>query len=273
MWACTECTFANALTVEACDMCFNPRPLELAAAAAAAATAGGGGSPRDPLAAAFDNAHGEVDLIHCTGLDHPDKWGTFLALLATSSSVRCLCLAHCHLTSTHCNDLADALSSAGGLVELDLSFNQLSSTAAPDLRAFRCLSAALREHCPDLQRLFLSHNPNLNEDAAVALGELMQSSARLHTLQMDGNAIGDEGVFVLAAALPNGPQRKGSGLRSLGLVAVGATDVSGDALCQALLVGCQLVHLDLTGNHMSQGTRAALQQAATSLPRPVDLRL
>lgn len=261
----------------------------------------------DPLAAAFEperlaRAQGEVDLTSANFADE-DTWGRFVALLSTSSGVRRLCLAHCHLTSAHCGELGDALAGSADLVELDMSFNDITTGLGfhsddhsnHAVGGFESLCRSLVAHCPALRSLYLSHNLGLEERGAAALSAVLPSMRSLRVLQLDGNKVGDMGVQALAAGIDQQraqqPQPGFPGLCSLGIVAVGLTDAGAEALCVLLQGGSgtsanhgagekpplALTHLDLTGNRLSSEMAARLRGAvaagAATAVLPLDLQL
>jgi Ran GTPase-activating protein (RanGAP) involved in mRNA processing and transport len=118
------------------------------------------------------------------------------------------------------------------LKELDIGDTRLTDAGLDDV-------ARLLEHNTELVSLNLNANPGITYRGWRRLGKALRKNERLHTLTLDFNKIGDEGMAAIAAGL-----RLNSTLRTLDLEQTGLTEGGGRVLLE--LLKCNTAILELT---------------------------
>ena len=165
----------------------------------------------------------------------------------------------CNLSPLDCLALVHALKSVEGILDFDLSGNNLQSLGCIEIAKLLPGNQHNQRFC-ELKRLYLSRNNITDEGVKHLATALTQTNCTLNSLKLEYNNITDEGVKHLATALTN----TNCTLNSLSLRHNNITDEAVKHLATALThTNCTLNSLDLGGNNITDEGVKHLSTALT----------
>lgn len=199
---------------------------------------------------------GLVSLALHSGRVEEEQVGVLAAYLATSRTLRSLCLSGNNIGYAGGAALAQALQANSALTLLDLGYNQLDSDGAASL------AAALRANGACALRELRLYRNSVGPTGGAALGAALEVNTSLTKLDLGFNRLGSDGTFALANALA-----ANATLRSLCLRRNGIDEEGGESLHDALAANASLRWLDLGGNEIGDEGVAALREPRAHNPQ------
>ena len=180
--------------------------------------------------------------------------------LTANSSLTSLDLSWNGIGATGAASLSQAIKASSSLTSLDLSFNRIHDTGAAHLA--QSLKAKSK-----LTNLNLSWN-RISLTGADYLSRALTANSSLTSLDLSWNRIGDSGASSLAQALT-----ANSSLTSLDLSWNHIGDDGADSLAQALKANSFLTKLNVFANEISLVAASALERAAVTGNKKVNVIL
>ena len=155
--------------------------------------------------------------------------------------------SRCNLSPLDCLALVHALKSVEGILDFDLSFNNLQSLGCIEIAKLLPGNQHNQGFC-ELKRLILTRNQITDKGVKHLSTALKHTDCKLNILNLIGNNITDEGVEHLSIALT----RTNCKLNSLNLIGNNITDDGVENLSTALThTNCKLNSLNLSRNNIT----------------------
>ena len=155
--------------------------------------------------------------------------------------------SYCNLSPLDCLALVHALKSVEGILDFDLSFNNLQSLGCIEIAKLLPGNQHNQGFC-ELKRLILIRNQITDKGVKHLSTALTHTDCKLNILNLIGNNITDEGVEHLSIALTHTNCK----LNSLNLIGNNITDDGVENLSTALThTNCKLNSLSLSRNNIT----------------------